>query len=106
MMVEFQSATAAMAESGVLVDSGPLRPPASASMLRVRGVKTLVTDGPFTETKETIGGHYVLDCADRDEAIRWASTIPSARYGAIEVRPLMVMPGHEKRLRLDSVTGS
>lgn len=95
MLTEFQSATAAMAASGVLVDSGPLQPPSSASMLRVRDGKTLVSDGPFPETKEGIGGYYVLDCADLDEAIRWAATIPSARYGVIELRPLMVMPGHE-----------
>jgi hypothetical protein len=95
MLAEFQSATAAMADSGVLVDSGPLQPPAAASMLRVRNGKTLVTGGPFAATRETIGGYHVLDCADLDEAIRWAATIPSARYGAIELRPLMVMPGHE-----------
>ena len=95
MLTEFQSATAAMAASGVLVDSGPLQPPSAASMLRVRDGKTLVSDGPFPETKEGIGGYYVLDCADLDEAIRWAATIPSARYGVIELRPLMVMPGHE-----------
>lgn len=93
MLSDYASATAAMRESGVLVDSGPLQPSAAASTLRVRGGKTLVTDGPFTETKEMIGGYYVLDCADLDEALRWAATIPSARYGAIELRPLMVMPG-------------
>jgi hypothetical protein len=77
----------------VLVDSGPLQPPAAAATLRVRGGQPLVTDGPFAELKEQIGGYYVLDCADLDEALRRAATIPAARYGAIEVRPLMVMPG-------------
>jgi hypothetical protein len=93
MLADYQSATKAMAEAGVLVDSGPLQPPASATTIRVRGGRTVVTDGPFAELKEQIGGYYVLDCADLDEAMRWAATIPAARFGAIEIRPLMVMPG-------------
>ena len=62
--------------------------------MRVTNGRTLRTDGPFAEIKEAIGGYYLLDCADVDEALRWAATIPAARYGAIEVRPLMTMPGH------------
>jgi hypothetical protein len=93
MLGEFGSATQAMSAGGVLVDSGPLQPPGSATTLRVRDGESLLTDGPFAELKEVIGGYYVLDCADLDEALRWAATIPSARYGAIELRPLMVMPG-------------
>jgi hypothetical protein len=95
MLNDYQSATSAMAASGVLVDSGPLQPPSSASTLRVRGGKPFVADGPFAKIKEVIGGYYVLDCADLDEALRWAATIPAAEYGAIEVRPLMVLPGHD-----------
>ena len=76
----------------VLVDSGPLQPPVAATTIRVRNGETLLTDGPFAEIKEQIGGYYVLDCADLDEAVRRAATIPSARYGAIEVRPLMLPP--------------
>jgi hypothetical protein len=95
MLAEYQSATAAMAEHGVLVDSGPLEMPAAARTLRVRDGRPQVTDGPFMESKEIIGGYYVLDCADFDEALRWAAAIPAARYGAIEVRPLMALPGHE-----------
>ena len=93
MLSDYESATRAMAADGVLVDSGPLQPPAAAATLRVRGGEPLVTDGPFAELKEQIGGYYVLDCADLDEALRRAATIPAARYGAIEVRPLMVAPG-------------
>ena len=92
MLSDFESATRTMAADGVLVDSGPLEPPSSAATLRVRDGRPLVTDGPFAELKEQIGGYYVLDCADLDEALRRAATIPSARYGAIEVRPLMVPP--------------
>jgi len=93
MLSDYESATQAMAADGVLVDSGPLQPPPAAATLRVRGGQPLVTDGPFAELKEQIGGYYVLDCADLDEALRRAATIPAARYGAIEVRPLMVAPG-------------
>jgi hypothetical protein len=95
MLSGYQSATQAMAAAGVLVDSGPLQPPATATTIRVRDTERLVTDGPFAELKEEIGGYYVLECADLDEALRWSATIPAAWYGAIEVRPLMVMPGHE-----------
>jgi len=93
MLSDYESATRAMAADGVLVDSGPLQPPSAAATLRVRGGEPLVTDGPFAELKEQIGGYYVLDCADLDEALRRAATIPAAWYGAIEVRPLMVPPG-------------
>ncbi|HEY7431621.1 MAG TPA: YciI family protein [Streptosporangiaceae bacterium] len=95
MMSDYQTATQAMSAAGVLIDSGPLQPPATATTLRVRDGGQLVTDGPFAELKEEIGGYYVLECADLDEALRWSATIPAARYGAVEIRPLMVMPGHE-----------
>ena len=94
MLSDYQSATQAMATAGVLVDSGPLQPPSAAATLRVRDGRPLVTDGPFAELKEQIGGYYVLDCADLDEALRWAALIPAASFGCIEVRPLMVMPVH------------
>jgi hypothetical protein len=92
MLSDYQASTQAMAAAGVLVDSGPLQPPSSATTIRVRGGESLMTDGPFAEIKEEIGGYYVLDCADLDEALQWVATVPAARYGAIEVRPLMVMP--------------
>jgi hypothetical protein len=93
MLSDYQSATQAMVTAGVLIDSGPLQPPAAATTLRVRGGEPLVNDGPFAELKEQIGGYYVLDCADLDEALRWAATIPAARFGAIEIRPLLAPPG-------------
>jgi hypothetical protein len=70
MLSDYESATQAMAADGVLVDGGPLQPPSSATTLRMRGGEPLVTDGPFAELKEQIGGYYVLDCADLDEALR------------------------------------
>ena len=95
MLADYQTATVAMADEGVLVDSGPLQMPAAARTVRVRNGEPVVTDGPFAEIKEVIGGYYVLDCEDADEALRWAATIPAARYGAIEIRPLMSpLPGH------------
>ncbi len=94
MLADYQSATKAMADAGVLVDSGALQAPAAATTIRVRSGETLMTDGPFAEIKEQIGGYYVLDCADAADAMRWSATIPAARFGAIEIRPLMVvMPG-------------
>jgi hypothetical protein len=91
MLGEFQSATAAMADAGVLVDSSPLQPPATATTVRVRNGEVQLTDGPFAEIKEQLGGYYILDCDDLDAAVRYAATIPSAKYGSVEVRPLMVM---------------
>jgi hypothetical protein len=57
--------------------------------VRVRDGETLLTDGPFAETREQLGGYYLLDCADLDEANRWAARIPDAANGAVEVRPVM-----------------
>jgi hypothetical protein len=56
----------------------------------VRDGKTITSDGPFTETKEQIGGYYLFECKDLDEAIAWAARIPGASHGAVEVRPIMV----------------
>ena len=87
------AATGAMARAGVLVDSAPLHSVRSATTLRVREGETLLTDGPFAELKEQLGGYYLLECADLDEALRWAATIPAARSGSVEVRPVMKVEG-------------
>jgi hypothetical protein len=94
MMDGYRAATAAMTEGGVLVDTAPLQPPSTARSLRLRDGRQVVTDGPFMEAKEVIGGYYVLECADMAEALRWAAMIPAARYGVIEVRPVMTIGGH------------
>ena len=91
MLGEFRSATAAMTDAGVLVDSSPLQPPQSATTVRVRDGEIELSDGPFAEIKEQLGGYYILDCEDLDTAIRYVAMIPSAKYGSIEVRPVMVM---------------
>ena len=67
-----------------------LEPVSTATSVRVRGGKTVTTDGPFAETKEQLGGFYVVDAENLDEAIEWAAKIPTAEFGTIEVRPLMV----------------
>jgi hypothetical protein len=79
-----------MQERGVLLDDGMgLRSPAEARTVRVReGDEVSITDGPFAETKELIGGLTVIECADLEEAVKIAGAHPSARYGAIEVRPI------------------
>jgi hypothetical protein len=74
--------------AGVLLSTNGLSPVANATTVRVRDAKTLVTDGPFAETHEQLGGCFLLDCKDLDEAIEWAAKIPTAQYGSIEVRPL------------------
>jgi hypothetical protein len=67
-----------------------LHPAATATTVRVRDGKTLTTDGPFAETKEVLGGFYVLDCKDLDEAIELAAMIPGAQSGCVEVRPVII----------------
>ncbi|MHB8625384.1 MAG: YciI family protein [Aggregatilineales bacterium] len=76
-----------MKAAGVLVSNNGLSPITNATSVRVRDGKTLITDGPFAETHEQLGGYYILDCKDLDEAIGWAAKIPSAKDGTIEVRP-------------------
>jgi hypothetical protein len=78
--------------SGKMVDGAPLEGPETATTIRVRDGKRLVTDGPFAETKEWLGGFYTFECATLDEALDWAARIPGAKYGSIEVRPIMVIP--------------
>lgn len=79
-------------ERGVLRDGIQLHPATTATTLRIRDGKTKTVDGPFAETKEHLGGVYVLDCENLDEALEFAAKIPSARNGSIEVRPIMERP--------------
>jgi hypothetical protein len=77
-------------EAGVLVAGDALQGLDAAATVRVREGETLVTDGPFAETKELLGGYYLIDVPDLDTALGWAAKIPSAPYGSVEVRPVMV----------------
>lgn len=74
--------------SGQLISAEPLQSVQAATTVRVRNGKTTTTDGPFAETRETLGGFFLIEARDLDEAIRVASKWPSARFGSIEVRPL------------------
>ena len=80
-----------MTERGIAVSGGSLRSAREAKIARVRDGELLITDGPFAETKEQIGGFYLVDCKDLDEAIEVASKIPGVRDGSIEVRPIWEM---------------
>jgi len=79
--------------TGQYLDAGPLRPISTATSVRVREGKRLVTDGPFAETREQLGGYYLINARDLDEAIGIAERIPGARWGTIEIRPVMDIPG-------------
>ena len=80
-----------MGARGVLQGGERLRPTTSATTVRVRDGETLTSDGPFAETKEQMGGFYLVDCKDLDEAIEVAARIPGAQHGSIEVRPIWEM---------------
>lgn len=78
-----------MLRRGVLQGGGGLRPPDEAATVRVRDDEVLLSDGPFAETKEQIGGYCLIECADMDEAVEIAGKHPAAGYGTIEIRPLL-----------------
>ena len=85
----------ALSGESVTVGGNELDGVATATTVRVRNDETLVTDGPFAELKETLGGYYVFECDSIEEACTWAAKIPAARHGAIEVRPVNVDGGEE-----------
>jgi len=79
--------------SGQYLDASPLHPISTATSVRVRDGKRLVTDGPFAETREQLGGYYLVEARDLDEAIGIAERIPPARFGTVEIRPVMEIAG-------------
>ncbi len=88
-MAEFGEFTQSIAQSGHLRGGSELAKTSKATTVRVRDKKRLMTDGPFAETKEQLGGYYLVEARDLDEAIGIAARIPGARWGSIEVRPLI-----------------
>lgn len=78
---------------GQYIGAAPLHPSTETTCVRVRGGKRLVTDGPFAETREQIGGYFLVDVADQNEAVEIAARIPGARIGTVEVRPVTEIPG-------------
>jgi hypothetical protein len=85
----WDAVNATLEEAGVLIKRAPLRGVATATTVRVRGDETELTDGPFAVTKEVLVGYYLLDCADLDQAVGYASRLPLARWGSVEVRPVL-----------------
>ena len=90
LMQEYADAAAAMGRAGVLIDCAPLAAQSSTTTVRVRDGETIITDGPSAEIKEQLGGYTIIECADLDEALKWAAIIPAARDASVEVRPIVV----------------
>jgi hypothetical protein len=84
--------TQSLTEAGVLVAGDALEGVDTATTVRERDSETVLTDGPFAETKEILAGYYLIDVPDLDAALKWASRIPNVSYGSVEVRPVMVFP--------------
>ncbi|HTW84577.1 MAG TPA: YciI family protein [Candidatus Sulfotelmatobacter sp.] len=89
---EYMQVTQAFRDAGVWLDGRPLEGTSTATSIRIRDGKQTLTDGPYAETKEHLGGFYLFDCENLDEAVKYAAMIPGARYGTIEVRPVMPIP--------------
>lgn len=91
VMEEYGKFSQLVNEKGVIRDGNRLRPTDTATTVRVSNGSTQTTDGPFAETKEQLGGYFILECKDLDEALAYAAKVPSAKYGAVEVRPVWEM---------------
>jgi hypothetical protein len=91
LMGRYFKASEEMESAGVWMGGHRLRPVATATTLRIRDGETIVTDGPFAETKEQFGGYYLIDVESLDNAIAWAKKIPACEYGSVEVRPVWEM---------------
>jgi hypothetical protein len=89
MYGEYFKFTEEIKKSGNYIGGNPLKPTTTATTVRVRDAKKIVTDGPFAETKEQLGGYYLVEAKDLDQAISIAARIPGARFGSIEVRPIL-----------------
>jgi hypothetical protein len=87
---DYGTFTQSIRDNGNYVAGDQLQPISTATTVRIRDGKTLVTDGPFAETKEQLGGYYLIEAKDVDEALKIAEQIPTARYGSVEVRPVVV----------------
>jgi hypothetical protein len=92
MLQAYGEAVEALAKAGVLIDCAPLAARSSSTTVRVRDGETILTDGPSAEIKEQLGGYTIVECADLDEALKWAATMPTARDASVEVRPIAGTP--------------
>ena len=91
----YEAYTEELQKAGKLLSGEALQPIETATTVQVRNGRTLTTDGPFAETKEQLGGFYMIEAEDLDEAIAWAAKIPSSAIGSIEVRPIMEFGEHD-----------
>jgi hypothetical protein len=91
MYAEYGTYTQELMKAGVMRAGSELKPASTATTVRLRGGKVLSTDGPFAETKEQLGGYYLIDVANLDEAVKWAGKCPGAKAGSVEVRPIVPM---------------
>jgi hypothetical protein len=91
--VESAQLTQDLNASGQYLSASPLHPVSTATSVRIRDGKRVVTDGPFAETREQLGGYYLVEARDLDEALNIAERIPPARFGTIEIRPVMEIDG-------------
>ena len=89
MLAEYGAFSQEAVQRNMLVSADELQPTSTATTVKVRDGKQLVTDGPFAESVEVLGGYYLLDCKDMDEAIEMAAKIPGAQHGGIEIRPVV-----------------
>jgi hypothetical protein len=85
-----------LAETGRFLGAAPLQPTSTATSLRLNDGKRLITDGPFAETREQLGGFFLVNAKDLDEAIEIASRVPAGRWGTVEIRPVVEVPGLPK----------
>jgi hypothetical protein len=91
VMAQYWKYTEELIAAGARVAGDPLQPVATATTIRVQNGKVQTTDGPFAETKEQLGGYYIIEAKDLDEAIRWGAKCPGALSGSVEVRPILPM---------------
>jgi hypothetical protein len=96
VMREYFAYTEELREQGKLVGADALQPTETAKSVRIREGELSTTDGPFAETKEQLGGYYLIDVESADEAVEWAAKVPSARFGTIEVRPVLQIPAETR----------
>lgn len=99
IMQAHQKVMEGTAKAGILRGADPLHPTSTATTIRYQDGKPVTLDGPFAETKEQLGGYYMLDCKDLDEAIYWASQIPTVGSGCVEIRPVLDMAELEKSIK-------
>ncbi len=91
MFAAYGAYTEAMKKAGAFLAGDPLQPSSTATTVRATGGKTQVLNGPYAETKEQLGGYYIIEAPDLDAASTWAKRCPGVNYGAIEIRPIMAM---------------